>query len=170
MKTNQSAILRARWLLTISGASHMSFLVGSVVAIVLATSAIAGVLAWRPRLGDEAASAIASVRLPVKADIEAAIDPALEEDIAHVRVKCAECGVVESTREIVQIQERMDSGAAGGVKRARLRETAGKSISNHEVTVRMKDGARHRFMAANPAIWRPGDRVIFIEDRNRLSE
>jgi len=85
-------------------------------------------------------------------------------------VKCAECGVVESIREIVQILERMESGAASKAKRARLKETVVKSISNYEVTVRMKDGASHQFMVANQTTWRPGERVIFIEGRNRLSE
>jgi hypothetical protein len=162
--------LCAGWRQTITEAPHRWLLLGTFVLIVLASSAIAGVLAWRPRPGDEAASVTASDRLAVKEDIEAAIDPAPEEDVARIRVKCAECGVVESTREIVQILEKMDSGAAGGVKRGRLNEMAGKSISKHEVTVRMKDGATHQFMVANQENWRPGERVIFIEGRNRLSE
>lgn len=158
------------WRQTITEAPHWWLLLGALVAIVLATSALAGVLGWLPRPGNEAASATASDRLTVKADSEAAIEPAPEEDIARVGVKCAECGIVESTREIVQILERIDSGAAGGVKRARLKEPAVKSISNYEVTVRTKDGASHQFMVANPGTWRPGERVIFIEGRNDLSE
>ena len=129
-----------------------------------------GVLSWLPRLGNEAASATASDRIPVKADIEVAIDPAPEENVALARENCAECGVVVSTRKIVQILERMESGAASKVKRARLKETVVKSVSNYEVTVRMKDGASHQFMVANQANWRPGERVIFIEGRNPLSE
>jgi hypothetical protein len=136
------------------------------LAILLTTSAIAGVLAWLPRPGNEAAS----VRAPDRSPLKAAIDRVPEQNVAPVRSKCAECGVVESSREIVQILERMDSAAAGGVKGGRLKEMAGKSISKHEVTVRMKDGATHQFMVANPANWRPGERVIFIEGRNRLSE
>lgn len=162
--------LGAGWRHSIIEAPHWWLLLGAVVAILLAISAIASVLAWLPRQGNEATSVTVSDRLMVKADSEAAIDPAPEEDVARVSAKCAECGVVETTREIVQILERMDSGAASGVKRARLKETAVKSISTYEVTVRMKDGASHQFMAANPATWRPGERVIYIEGRNLLSE
>ncbi len=136
------------------------------MAIVLATSALAGVLTWSPRPAPEVVSVTASDKLAVNAVIEAAIDPAAEEDIASGMVKCAECGIVVSTREIIPILRNNDSGAGGGVKRARLKETALKSIGNYEVTVRMKDGASHQFIVANSANWRPGERVIFIEGRN----
>ena len=39
-----------------------------------------------------------------------------------------------------------------------------------EVTVRMSDGASHLFVAANPAHWRRGERVIFIERSSNSDE
>lgn len=75
---------------------------------------------------------------------------------ASADLKCTQCGVVESTREIAQLSE----GSTRGV----------------EVTVRMKDGASHLFIAAssanseNLASWRPGERVIFIDGRRPDNE
>jgi len=160
----------AGWRPTISDAPQRWLLLGAVVVIILATFAIVSVLVWLSRPSNETASTTGSDGISVKAEFEAAIDKAPEETVARVTVKCAECGVVESIREIVQILERMESGAASKAKRARLKETVVKSISNYEVTVRMKDGASHQFMVANQTTWRPGERVIFIEGRNRLSE
>ena len=138
------------------------------MAIVVATSALAGVLTWSPRPVLEAFSVTVSDKPAVNSVIEAAIDPAPEENIASGMVNCAECGIVVSKREIIPVLGNNDSGAGGGVKRARLKETALKSIGNYEVTVRTKDGVNHQFIVANTANWRPGERIIFIEGRNPL--
>ena len=53
-----------------------------------------------------------------------------------------------------------------GVKRRKANAPPLKLVTGYEVTVRMKDGASHLFMAANSAQWRPGQRVIFIDGRN----
>jgi len=76
---------------------------------------------------------------------------------ARVMVKCAECGVVDSVRqvEIVGEADAMTGADHDGV--------LGKSTTSYEVTVRMRDGSDHVFMDANPANWRPGDRVTIIE-------
>jgi hypothetical protein len=61
----------------------------------------------------------------------------------RVSARCPECGVVMTTRALA-------SGAG----------------ARHEVTVRMSSGASRVFTDANPANWRPGQRVILIEAVN----
>lgn len=84
---------------------------------------------------------------------------------ARAEFRCSQCGVVESTREIVQVAERDDRPPSAGVKRRGLAKSGG----GIEVTVRMKDGASHQFVATNSenaANWRPGERVIVIAGRS----
>jgi hypothetical protein len=68
-----------------------------------------------------------------------------------MRVKCPECGVVESWRELA---------AQGGAENRA--EAGAKPIKAYEITLRMKDGSSHRFVDASPANWRPGQRIILI--------
>lgn len=126
------------------------------LVIVLAALVLTGVLALFPLGGDAAA-------VPMASEAIAAIDSANE---ASSDFRCAQCGVVESTREIAPISDQ--------------------SAKSVEVTVRMKDGASHLFVAASPATsttsassvnsvnspppeslatWRAGERVIFIAGR-----
>lgn len=55
------------------------------------------------------------------------------------KARCKYCGIIESTRQV------------GGI---------------HEVTVRLSDRTTQVFSEANPASWRPGERVILIGGRN----
>ena len=77
-------------------------------------------------------------------------DPARE---AGSDPKCEQCGVVESTREIALVSDR--------------------SVKGVEVVVRMKDGARHLFIAADSersAYWLAGGRVILVDGRSSAGE
>jgi len=51
------------------------------------------------------------------------------------KARCKYCGIIESTRQV------------GGI---------------HEVTVRLQDRTTQVFSDANPANWRPGERIILI--------
>jgi hypothetical protein len=59
---------------------------------------------------------------------------AVQADEARSR-KCKYCGTIESIRQVGPI---------------------------HEVTVRLGDRSTHVFSEANPAAWRPGERIILI--------
>jgi len=122
-----------------NAAPYLRLLIGGGAAILFATAGITAAQAW-----------IAASSKAVVADELPAQGTGPE---AHVSLKCAECGVVESTREIRQPGEGVDRGAAAG-------ERPG---SRYEVTVRMKDGASRVFLDANPANWRPGERVTLIQ-------
>jgi hypothetical protein len=58
--------------------------------------------------------------------------------------RCRACGVIESVRS---------AAPAGGAPAA------------YELTVRLADGSVHKVNDANPASWRPGERMILIAGR-----
>jgi hypothetical protein len=80
-----------------------------------------------------------------------------------LRVKCPECGVVESKREIVQ-------GGTARADKAAAQHSHVMPVKAYEVTLRMKDGSSHRFVDANPGNWRPGQRIILIGESNQANE
>ena len=124
---------------------------GGALAIVLASSLLTVVLVLFPLAGDPSGSA--AMAADSGAVIES-VDGFSGE--AGAELKCAQCGVVESIREIAQRPEQSTRGV--------------------EVTVRMKDGASHLFVAtssenaANSSGWRAGERVIFIDGRRLAGE
>jgi hypothetical protein len=61
------------------------------------------------------------------------------------RTTCAECGVIESVREI---DTRGDQGT--------------ESTRSYEFTIRFPDGSRRVFNEATPRTWRSGTRVRVI--------
>ncbi len=127
-------------------APYLRLLIGGIAVILLGASGIAAVMAWTPTSTDVADAALALDKFPPR-----------------VRVKCAECGVVVSTREIEQLGE-------GGAPRGGQNEMPGTSARSYEVTIRMRDGSSRAFVDANPANWRPGERIIFIESASRSND
>jgi outer membrane lipoprotein SlyB len=106
---------------------------------------------------------------------------------APARARCAECGVIESMREIEVRGEGTGLGAVGGavvggvvghqVGRGRGNDVAtvlgavggamagnqiekqAKSTKSYEITVRFDDGSSRVINEANPPTWRTGDKV-----------
>lgn len=63
------------------------------------------------------------------------------------RAMCDECGVVTASRRLVQPEgEWMPTGD-----------------TEHEVTVRMRDGSIRTFVEGSSVRWRSGERIILIE-------
>lgn len=89
---------------------------------------------------------------------------------ARVRVKCGECGIVESLREIKPADAASIPLASGRLAKLALNEAAAKSNKRYEVTVRMRDGASRVFEESTPANWRPGERVTFIDGASRSND
>ena len=84
-------------------------------------------------------------------DVADTSDSVLPIPDASPEMKCAQCGVVSSLREI-------ESGAAKtGLTSSR--DNLGKS---YEVTVQMRNGSRHVFRDLAPSMWRVGERMIVI--------
>lgn len=118
-------------------------IIGGMAAILLVTFGIAAVWAWGPNLADRTGVGLASEDSPEQSEVS-----------ELVRVRCEECGVVESTRMIEQSDEDL------GKKNGRYEMTRRSKIT--EITVRMSNGASHLFTDASLANWRPGERVIII--------
>lgn len=103
-------------------------------------------------------------------------DPRLQLALAHASVSrrnlaaCAECGVIESMRQIehtgdfarqdavgTQTTQRV-AGAASGTAVAATAITG----KGYEFTVRFRDGKTTVFRASSPRAWQLGSRVIVI--------
>ena len=118
-------------------------MIGVVAAIVLVFCGMAAVLPWEPATDGLPGLEPARVTLA---------DPADERQ--RTSAKCPECGVVESTRFF---HEHSGPGVrADG-------EVPENPIKISEITIRMNDGVSHQFTDANPAIWKVGERVMFIQ-------
>ena len=146
---------------------YLPLLIGGVAVILLGAAGIAAVMAWTPVSADVAGAVFALDKFPMPlarpVGTQAQISPTQAEGDVRVRVKCPECGVVVSTREIDQLGE-------GGAPKGGRNEMPGTSAMSYEVTIRMKDGSSRTFMDANPANWRPGERMIFIESASRSND
>ena len=89
--------------------------------------------------------------------------PARRVADSHAGTRCSECGVIESTRIIVQSQKESERNTPGLATNDGLTESSARTVKVSDVTVRMSDGSIHQFVDANLANWRPGERLIFIE-------
>lgn len=151
----------------------LPLLIGAVVAILLGTSGFAAVTAWMPASTNESGVVFAPDELstpPVaRGGALAPLVPAPREGDTRPAVKCAECGVIASMREIQQPAAGIDPGAAGETRGDRNAKPGGPTTSR-EITVRMKDGSSRVFKDPNPANWRPGQRVILIEGKSNLHD
>lgn len=155
-------------------APYLPLLIGSLGAILLVISGSAAVQAWTPDSANAAGVVFGREEFPPPllglTGAPAQFPAVLAEDAARDKVKCPECGVVASTREIGKLGAGFDPGATGGLTRDARIALAGKPAKRYEVTVRMKDGSSRVFMDATPANWRPGERVILIEGANQSKD
>ncbi|MGB5081937.1 MAG: hypothetical protein WBO23_14470 [Burkholderiales bacterium] len=71
------------------------------------------------------------------------------KEYARGKVKCAECGLIESIRKIEEAGESPSAAAARS--------------GGHEITVRLQDGSSRVMTDANPGRWRLGERVMIID-------
>lgn len=131
---------------------HLQLLVGGIAAILVSSIAI-GSLVISP-LGSSAAFAPAEPP-------EAAAAPARAASGASAR-RCAECGVIESTRKIEAPDEKTGVNAPDRIASASAGETEGKPFGNYAITIRLQDGSTRVITDAHPARWRPGERVKLI--------
>ena len=116
--------------------TRLPLLIAAIAAILFSTAAAtsAPLLQWLRNLP----AADASTRAQVDALPETAEPRRL--------IKCAECGVVESTRRVAQ---------------------EGNLPPLHEITVRLRDGSIRVSSQVNPAQWRIGERIILIDGTGR---
>ena len=94
---------------------------------------------------------------------EQAAAPAIATPRARI-YRCAECGVIESTRTIEASDET--TGVNAPAAAANRGEIEGKPVRNYAITIRLQDGSMRVITDANPARWRHGERVNIIAGVN----
>jgi len=129
-----------------------TLLVGGIVAILVSGIAI-GSLAVSAQ-SSKGGFATAEPR-------EVAAAPAIAAPRAHA-YRCAECGVIESTREIEAPDGKIEAYASDRIAASNRGEIEGKPVRNYEITIRLQDGSMRVITDTDPARWRHGERVKII--------
>lgn len=128
----------------------------------LLVGGIAAILVSGIAIGSLAISAQGVNGTPAAAEpTEVAAAPAIVAPGARV-YRCAECGVIESTREIETPDEKTAGNAPGRIAAGNRGAIEAKPIRNYEITIRLRDGSRRVITDAHPARWRHGERVQVI--------
>jgi hypothetical protein len=131
---------------------HLRLLAGGIAAILVSGIAL-GSLAIR-------AQDFSAMRAPAKPRA-AASAPEIAGPVAGAH-RCAECGVIESTREIEASDAKTGIGGSGWIAVCPRGETGRKPLRSHEITVRLRDGSVRMITDAKPARWRHGEQVTII--------
>lgn len=131
---------------------HLPLLVGGIAAILVSSIAIGSLAISAPGFN--------GVYAPDE-PAEAAAAPPIAAPGARA-YRCAECGVIESTREIEAPDEKTGVNVPARIAAGNRGETEGKPVRNYEITIRLRDGSMRVITDANPARWRPGERVKLI--------
>ena len=166
---------------------HTLFWIAGIAVTVFSAVGIAAIMGWIPTSTSSPGNSAGLARKPT-----ASAQPAARANRAPVQVasKCAECGVVESVREIDVKGEGSGVGAVGGavvggvlghqIGDGRTQDiatvvgvvggaVAGHEIEKHvksgksyEITVRFEDGSSRVIHEASVPSWRNGDRVKVV--------
>lgn len=119
---------------------HLLVWVASVATTLLCATGIAVSIAWTPTAtGNPKDHATLASATAGKVSAGVVSDP-------PTGTTCAECGVIESVREI----------------RTRGEQTA-ESIARYESTIRFRDGSRRVLNEATPRTWRSGTAVRIMD-------
>ena len=142
--------------------THMALLIASVAVVLFSTAGIAAIKGWRPVSSD--------VRALQEAPAMSAQEVALTAQKAQRRAKakarangrCAECGVIESMREIDRYDGDFGNDAAGALTGVERNEKPLSLKKRYEIIVRMADGSSRTLTSASPSNFRFDERVIII--------
>jgi len=131
---------------------HLPRLVGGIAAILVSGIAIGSLTISAQRLD--------GIFAPAEPP-EATAAPAIAAPRARA-YGCAECGVIESTREIEAPDENTGINASGRIAAGNGSEIEGMPFRTYEITIRLQDGSMRVITDANRASWRQGERVTII--------
>ncbi|OGA35269.1 MAG: hypothetical protein A3F75_01780 [Betaproteobacteria bacterium RIFCSPLOWO2_12_FULL_64_23] len=135
---------------------HLPLLVGGIAAILVSGIAIASLAI--------SGQGFQGVPVPGEA-LDAAAAPAIAAPDTRVR-RCAECGVIESMREIKAPQEKTGIDASGGIAAGSRGVIGATPLRIYEITIRLRDGSMRVIQDAKPATWRRGEPVTVIAGVN----
>lgn len=130
-----------------------------IALILIAALGVGAVTAWGKSWSDISTIAGTFDKIPASAENE-----------IRAQSKCAECGIVESIREITRAGDKNGVGSVGATKPSERSKSTSKQIipaAHYEMTVRMRNGSSRVFTDTNPANWRAGERVTLIEGSDR---
>ncbi|MDO8595685.1 MAG: glycine zipper 2TM domain-containing protein [Sulfuricaulis sp.] len=168
--------------------------IAGIAVILFSAAGIAAIMGWIPTSTGTPGSNAAPEKLTTNAAKPAApkarTAPVKVASNFPTRAKCAECGVIESVREVQNrgegtglgavggavvgglIGNQVGSGrgntaataigAVGGVIAGNEIEKRVKSTKGYEVTVRFDDGSSRMISEANAPAWRTGDHVKVV--------
>lgn len=142
---------------------HLPLLVGGITAILVSGIAIGSLAISAPDFNGVVASAEPADAAPAPA--KAARAAAIAAPRARP-YRCAQCGVIESTRKVGVPDEKTGVNAPGRSAAGNRGEVEAMPVRNHEITVRLRDGSTRVFTDTNPARWRHGERVTVIAGVN----
>jgi hypothetical protein len=148
----------------------LPLLVVGIAVVLFSTAGIAAIMGWLPASTDRSGGVLALDNLPMASAQPVAVTaqtmPEQVEGTVRTRARCAECGVIVSVREIEGREEVSDPEASETVTAGTPDDVGVKSTRSHEITVRLADGSNRVIHDTNPAGWRSGERVIFIDGAN----
>lgn len=197
---------------TSRSSNAMMWIAGTAITVFCATG-VAALMGWLPTstghpvapaavgaTGTAAKPPVSAVKpaLPITHTASASHGaPARVASAAVTAAKCAECGVIESVREIETRGDGTGIGAVGGavvggvlghqVGGGRGKDIATvvgavggglagneiekrvKTAKSYDVTVRLDDGSSRVLHEANPPAWRAGDRVKVVDGAIRAN-
>lgn len=131
---------------------RLPLLVGGIAAILVSGIAIAAL----------AISGQGFEGVPVPAEaLDAVAAPAIAAPATRAP-RCAECGVIESVREIKAPQEKTGIDASGGIAAGSRGLSRARPLRIYEITIRLRDGTMRVIQDAKPATWRHGEPVTII--------
>jgi hypothetical protein len=131
---------------------YLPLLVGGIAAILVSGIAVVSFAI--------SAQGFNGVVAPAEA-AEAVAVPALAAPATR-SYRCAECGVIESTREIKDPDDKAAIVAPSRIPAGKRGEMEAKPLRNHEITIRLQDGSMRVITDAKPAKWRHGEAVTII--------
>jgi outer membrane lipoprotein SlyB len=171
----------------INKSMHPLMMVAGIAVILFSVAGVAAIMGWMPTSFGHSRDDAALDKLSGHGTRQASPAPVAQN--APAKVKCAECGVVESVRQVEQAGEGTGLGAAGGAVVGGLLghqvggghgkelmtvvgavggavagnqiEKQVKSTTGYEITVRFDDGSSRVFASSTPN-WRSGDKVKVV--------
>jgi hypothetical protein len=134
----------------------LPMLVTGIAVVLFSTGGVARMMGWSPHsTGDSSGIPGPGRPVPVELASEAPVKP-----------RCPECGMIMSVREIGMDDEESGHGAAGEAIAGNRNKERVKSARSYQITVLMAGGSSRVINHANPANWRPGERMILIDGAN----
>ena len=181
----------------VSKSPHPLAWIAGIAVILFSAAGIAAIMGWIPTStgtpGNNAAveKLATNTAKPAAPKAHTVPAPVQVANNAPAKLKCAECGVIESVREIQNHGEGTGLGAVGGAVVGGLLgnqvgsgrgntaatvvgavggviagneiEKRVKSTKGYEITVRFDDGSSRVISAASAPMWRTGDHVKVVD-------